>query len=324
MIKLHPRRILLKDREGRGEPVELESVERNLDLALRDCAIQERWLVDHTLVALQDCAAAMSGASTFDRDSLHLTVARMLVDAGYADVASRFAERSRIAEAVAGDASQAAWDSARVVALLEREFKSVRHLAPRLARKVSRRLESLGFSRVGDGLILELARHVLSEWSERERREERMANSGQWLMTPGFWQAALPPEVGALIEREALEIRPISELLPVVRLRLRLSRLFASGESRPLTDLRLFPVLAEACRVLAGGLESLLRQSGRADGKTRHPAHLTVLGLDRLLAAEFAGEGAGRRDRRRREIAGLFSEVLGRQLEHRVIVVFEG
>jgi len=250
MIQHFPQRVILKGGTASGGSLDLEHIEKLLVEALNDCAIQERWLVDHVLVALQDYTAMIADATErVDRQTLNTTVARMLVDAGYPDVAVRFAERARINDAVVDTEGKTGWDSERIEKILREHLSTVEHLIPRLESKVRNRLEKLGFRRVGDELVLELARHVLVEWSDHERREEK-SGGDEWLMTAGFWQAFFASETAEMLEDNVLEIRRVSELLPVARLRLSLDSLVLRCPDKPRTELELRPLLVRKCRLV--------------------------------------------------------------------------
>ncbi len=328
MIQLHPQRMLLKTPGGERESIDLSELESALDRALNICGIQASWLADHILVALQDYAAVMAAADGegLNKESLHHTLARMLLDAGYADVAASFAEQSRLQDAVAETEHRAAWDRPRVDTLLRQHLKTVQHLNPELGDKVVQRLQTLGFGRVGDTLIIEVARHILAEWGDVERTQETLeaAPRDDWLLAPGFWQTFLPPQVAALVEDEVIEIRQLSDLLPVVRLRFFIPKLVSRIEERPLTDLHLLPALVRAGREIGQAIECLVRQVNRSGKKEyRHPAHLTVIGLDTMLLAEFARESKSSLAKRRSEIVDVITKTINESLQHPLILSFQ-
>ncbi len=322
MIQWQPQQILVRDVSGRRRPVDLGVFERKLNRALADCGIQESWLVDHLLVSLQDYSAVVVGESTsLDEQSLHRTLARMLLDSGYADVAARFAEQCRVPDAVADIEGRAAWDTPRIEAVLRRHLQGVERLIPQLREGVGERLERLGFARAGDKLIVELARHLISQWGEHERERDKREVSGEWLLAPGFWRTFLPPSATHLLRSETVDIRPISNLLPVIRLRWSMPRMIGQIENRPLTELQLLPQLTETAHQVAAIIEALVSHlNEKKQGGTVHPAHLTIIGLETMLAEEFAGEGKSRNLRRQTEILSLISEILSRHLRHRLII----
>ncbi len=331
MIQLHPRRILLRNSEGERESVDLGDIEGALDRSLAVCGVRGSWLADHILVALRDYASVADGSdekSGWDQRSLQRILARMLIDAGYADVAAVFSDECRLRDESVEVEPRDGWDQRRIEALLRRELKAIEHLTPKLGELVAEKLHGLGLSRVADSLIVELARHLLSEWGECERRQESAlsAPKGDWLLAPGFWQTFLPASTAALVEDEILDIRPLSELLPVVRLRLFLSRLVAGIEERPLTELRLQPLLAHTAEEIAGAIENLVRHlRNRKEGGTYvHPAHLTICGLDHVLSSEFPAESKKVRQMRRQEIIDAFTRVMRQRLEHPLILKFQG
>ena len=297
MIELYSKRFLLPLTDSSHAPVDLETLALDLDRAQREVGIHESWLTDHVLAALCQFDASIRLIDEDNTDEqINRMIMSMLVDAGFPDVAARFAEIRSIELNIPEPANRRPWNSQRIRNVLVEHIGTSENTAARLADGIAERLRPLGFKRVGDALIIEIARHMLSDWSDRDTETvQPPRNRDGWLMPPGFWETFLPRTAAEFMEIGALVIRPVSRLLPVIRLDFHLVRFAEAQNLLPVAELSLHPALRQICPVLIDTLRSVREQVGKTHGAdiANHPAHLTVFGLDTLFA-NFAKSSAAR------------------------------
>jgi hypothetical protein len=314
MIELYSKRFLLPLPDSTQRPVDLESLALDLDRAQREAGIHESWLTDHILAALCQFDTSIGIIDEQNPDKqINRMIMSMLVDAGFPDVATRFAEVRRIELNIPEPANRRPWNHERIRNVLVEHIGTSEGTAGRLALDIAERLQQLGFKRVGDALIIEIARHMLSDWSDREAVQIEQTRPGDgWLMPPGFWETFLPQAAAELMERGLLVIRPVSQLMPVVRLDFHLARFTEARNLLPVAELTLHPAIRQTCPVLVETLVKVREQVGKTHGAdiANHPAHITVLGLDTLFA-NFAKSSAARaaaKDETRRILADNLSK----------------
>ncbi len=289
MIELYSKRFLLPLNDDTSMVLDLESLALDLDRAQRDAGLHEVWLTDHVIAALCQMESPNSAFSPEQWEAeTNRIVMRMLVDVGFADVASRFAAVRDVQLTMPEPENRCLWNAARVRRVLVEQVGTSEHVAGRLAEPVQEKLRSLGFNRVGDALIMEIAGHLLNEWSDRGVMRSEPSENG-WLMPPGYWDAFLPEHAGELVAAKIIVIRPISRLMPVVRLEFNLIRLADAEKLLPFAELTFMPALRRAAAALPQALKHVREQIEKNHGANiaGHPAHVQVEGMKQLLA-DFA------------------------------------
>lgn len=329
MIELYSKRFLLPMSDASRVPVDLGALAADLDRAQREAGIQESWLTDHVLAALCQLdftigEAVSGGVSSEDvGGETERMILRMLVDSGFPDVAERFAEIRRIELMVPEPANRRPWSQLRIRQVVVQHIGTSEATASRLAEGIVARLQALGFRSVGDALIVEVARHILSEWSDRAP-VERAERADGWLMPPGFWETFLPGPAAELVELRALVIRPISRLMPVIRMEFQVARFIEGKGLPPFAELAFLPALRTACRALVEALVQVREQVGTTYGAdiAKHPAHVTFTGLEEWIAnlANSRSDAAARF----REVRDLISSELSVPRAGTVLLRFAG
>src|SRR6056297_2762897 len=92
MIKLYSRTNLRDPQTGTSNTFDLEALQKDLRHAFQTSGISETWMADHILLTLtEQCRAHTSETEEDDTDAtIDFLVSRMLIDAGYPDVAHAF------------------------------------------------------------------------------------------------------------------------------------------------------------------------------------------------------------------------------------------
>ena len=285
MIKLYSRHALEHPQTGSELNFDLDGMRRDLEAAFAASGITETWMAEHILLTL----AEQSHDQTPDTDdddksstaatdtAVDFLVNRMLVDAGYPDVAQAFA-RLRNLPLPTLDLDAKPWSAARVSNLIRATMPLSESARKRLVPQVLHKLEALGFHPVGDELIRELGEHVLASLAKAERSQHE-APSG-WLAAPGYWGGSFPDETGELIAANILKIFPGSDLFPAPRITVDLKRLAQhTGSGDALTELEFFPKAQVACNAAAQAVEILLHQAGDKKTDTLPPGHVIIRGV---------------------------------------------
>lgn len=262
-------------------------------LAVRDCClavgVQETWLADQMELALDDffmARAERGGGDAIPASTeIDALVARLLLAAGYRDVAAEYSRRRQLQASPVADT--APWDTARIRRLLGQSYALPEAVIARLAQQVVRKLDGLGFRQVSDRLILELAGHLAgSRTPPGPAIPGLLESDSPWLLAAGFWKSAdgVAGPARRLCEAGILRPRPVSRLLPVPGVVLDLERL--ALEAGAVTEDDFWPRLHHvtlAVREILGVMDALLAETepDAAGGVPR----VLVTGFPALAAA---------------------------------------
>ena len=324
MIRLEAGRIEVADREGQRYILDLDTLHEQIVEAL-DCeAVPDRWLADHGVMAVQEYYENLTPdeRAAVTREKIDVLVAKMLVDAGYPDVAWRFAEQSDIHCSAVSASPQLAWDIERVHEVLRDGLNLAPSAAGELAERVYQRLQGLGFALVSDTLIQETGRHVLQNAARRWRSESRQ---GDWLMPAGYWQMFFPEKVATLVDRGILVIHPFDALFPLTWLTFDVAQL-ARERSRGavLTELRFLPALREGCMAVAEAIDKLKEcreeRTGAESAPTAVQIHVIVKGTDSVVKEGFRCDRKDDAARLQEEIHAIVDECIAVTHSRSVIV----
>ncbi len=275
--------------QGRPVTLDVESVRLDVRSCCLAVGVQETWLADQMELALDDFFMARSErggeAALPARGEVDALVARLLLAAGYRDVAAEYSRRRQLQASPVADT--AAWDAARVRRLLGQSYALPEAAIARLAQQVVRKLDGLGFRQVSDRLILELAGHLAGTRTPQGPAIPGLLESDSpWLLAAGFWKSAdgVAGSARRLCETGVLRPRPVSRLLPVPGVVLDLERL--ALEAGGATEDDFWPRLRHATlavRELLAVMDALLaeREPDASGGVPR----VVVTGFPALAAA---------------------------------------
>ncbi|MFA5205921.1 MAG: hypothetical protein WC708_16105 [Lentisphaeria bacterium] len=298
MIELYTGNFLVEE-NGRQLSLDLERLHTDVRNAGETAGVAGAWLADHALWAVEDYFHARrrqagNGAPPPPprREEVDRAVARVLTDAGYADVAAAFTRR-RSGTGPGGDdetgpAGQTPWDSTRLGAVLEELAPLSRERLKLLVHRVEAALLKLSLPRVTDDLIRHLGMNLQTSGPAPAAAAVVPPRESPWLLGPEFWRDRLPPEAcGNGSGRPWLIPHPVSRLSPAVRVTFDLAGLFPGRTGTPpLTELLFWPRLSQAVAglrtVTAAMQRELLAAVPAANGR---PVRVDVRGLPSITAA---------------------------------------
>lgn len=326
MIKLFSQRILVATDDGQFEALDVDALKKDLEESFHTVGVHEEWLAEQFVIVLEEQAAEAehAGAAGGDqsqpagRREIDLRLAKLLVDAGFPDVAAEFSKRRDVQWRTPPPATRAPWSPGRVSGVLKNHLPLSPHVWDELGEYVLRRLESLGLARVSDDLIRMIADHILEDLANLQR-QAATDNSG-WLMPPSYWNAYFHGAIAELIHDGVLTIHNISSLFPVIRVTFDLARLGHRRTDAPLTELAFLPYLQESAALVREALDELYRKTAAIDGSANRPAHLRINGLQSLVTKQFGELRKSRAEMLEQEIIGIVERHLMTGGRPRIIV----
>lgn len=298
MIKLYSRHTLTDARWGAEKSFDLDALREDLEKAFKTAGVNETWMADHIIVTLAaqstaDYSHNPSGNTQEQADQtkgVDFVVCRMLVDAGYPDVAHAFAELKRMSLPTASN-NGAPWTEARIENVLRDTIPLSESARKRLSKQVVKKLETLDFAKASDELIRQLGEHILTTCAETERKRHHSQATANWLAAPGYWEGCFAGETAKLITDGILDLRPGTDLFPAPRGSVFLDTLARlCAQDALLTELVFFPRAEKACCQAAEAIRQLLNQS-EADRSARPPGHLIVKGIRESIGHYFQVAG---------------------------------
>ncbi|MFO7821918.1 MAG: hypothetical protein R6V56_07705, partial [Lentisphaeria bacterium] len=311
MIKLYSRHSLPQPETGKQLPFDLEKLRQDLESAFQTSGIKETWMADHILLTLCEesnihVPPADDAEGIENQNSIDYIISRMLVDAGYPDVAHTFAKQRQLPIPDAA-ADALPWSPERIENVLRAKLTLSENARQRLVPHIVKKLELLGFRQVADNLICELGEHILSAYAQAERQKHD--SSTGWLVGPSYWETCLSAEAAHFIETGVLAIRPGSDLFPSPRATLNLARLAHTVANECLTELAFFPKAQQACKNAAEAIQQLLQEAATTQ-TAPPPAHLAVTGVTEAVDNFVTASSKVRRKRLREELQTAIRAIL--------------
>jgi hypothetical protein len=306
MIKVYSGHLLIREGSGR-RTFSSEELRRQLWECCQAVGFPQDWLADHISLLIEDYLLdqRLPGGELPSRAEVDRLVARVLVDAGYADVAAEYCRRQRLGPN-AWSASHSPWSAERVQRLLATTVPVTAEELSRLVLLTIQALGSLGFARVTDELVRELGVHLLAQGSDSSAAVTATKPASPWLLTSKQCESLLTPAAADLLRDSVVRLCPVSRLLPVLRLRVDLSRLGTRTASPPLTELAFLPALYHACQAVRDSLTALRNGIRDCEPITcLTPAQVTVAGLWHLVHDQFQCPAGARAAGLAREISGI-------------------
>lgn len=305
---------------------ELKRLREDLEKCFRSAGIREDWLLDHLLSSvaeqvLSDELKPSNGSEDNTGASLEQTVTKLLVDAGYPDVAARFSHIRSLAASLFFSSQHVAWNEERLHDIISKRLPLSDKACRNLVKRVAGQLRELDFRKASDNLINELAEHNLDALARKER--QKMHQVSDWLVTPGYWEAFFSNEVARLTRAGVLSIHPVSQLFPVPRLTLRFRKLVDNCLAEPVTELSLLPAVKNVCGRMAEVADILISQTSENHNSHNPQAHLLIEGLDETVA-EYLQPGSKKlREDIISEVTDIIRETLNNTSSSELIVLMQ-
>lgn len=321
----------LEQAAGRAQLEELQRLRKQLETCFSNAGIREDWLLDHLLMAVaervfEDSSETSLSVATKERDDtadeLGKIVTKLLVDAGYPDVAARFSHLRGLTTEKLLSSRHHPWDETRLFDLISKRLPLTDQAARTLARRLTVQLQELGFRNISDNLVYELAEHNLDELAQKERRKVSQ-EAADWLVTPGFWEAFFPSEIARLTRTGILRIQPVSQLFPVPRVTLQCDNLVEEFIEKPVTELSLLPALREVCHNIAEVVDILISQTGSDRKENDVQAYLVVQGLQNTVRKTLqpSSKKSGRQPIA--ELTEVIRKTLAENCPHELVVLVQ-
>ncbi len=304
MIKPAAGNLLLRDGDGLRS-FHARDLHDRIARCCRDTGMRDPWVAGHIVAFIEDYLQYLqqNGDALPSTTELDRMVAQVLVDAGYPEVAAEFVQDSGLAPFLGGDTPRGPWDRARIEQVLRRNLPLHPPALQRLTELTADRLERLGIEAVADSLIVQVARHIAPSVAAAITGRPAPEEGSPWLLRPDRWKDELPPAAAPFVHCGALEIKPVSRLLPAPRLRLDLERLGRLVQTDPLTQLAFYPLLMKCCRAATLVTQRIqVRIAGVDATGLSLPAALEVRRLGALLQERFTALSKGGRVRTAAEI----------------------
>lgn len=262
MIELYSSHHLITE-QGRRVSLDIGGIREDVRACCLAVGLQEPWIAEQMEMALEDffMARAERGEETAaGRGEIDELVANLLLAAGYRDVAAEYSRRRQVQVFSVADA--APWDAVRIRRLLAQSHALPEAAIDRLTHQVTEKLELLGLRQISDGLITELAGHLVGlQAPGGPTIPGLLPPDSPWLLAADFWKDAVSGPARRLCEAGILQPRPISRLLPVPSVVLDLSRLAEAKNGEPLTEIEFWSdlqLVAQAVHQILQIMDALL------------------------------------------------------------------
>ena len=287
MIELYSSNHLVLE-QGHRVSLDITGIRDEVRACCLAVGLSEPWIAEQMEMALEDffMARAEHGDEVIAaRAEIDELVARLLLAAGYRDVAAEYSRRRQVQ--VFSVADSAPWDAVRIRRLLDRSHALPEAAIDLLSRQVLIKLELLGLRQVSDRLISELAGHLVGLHAPGGPPiPGLLPPDSPWLLAADFWQDTVSGPARRLCEARILLPRPISRLLPTPVIVLDLARLVAVKKDGPLTEIEFWSdlqLVTQAAHQVLQLMDSLLVrvQPDAAEAKPR----VLVAGFSALVAA---------------------------------------
>ena len=271
---------------GRPVPLDLHALHTEMRTCCATVGLHESWLAEQAVAALEDSLLARpDDAPPLERTEIDRLITRLLLAAGYGDVAAEFCRRRKQAPFLLDASPTEPWDEVRLRNLFARRLPVASEILAALVRETCERLDRLGLTQVTDSLLIDLAVHLLRE----PGLVTPLPPNSPWLLLPEQVDALCRGTGAHLRRQEVLRLQPISRLLPTVRITLDLERLAATLGNPPLTELEFWPALLKAVRAARRSLEAVRRAlPSPARASADIPARVLVVGFP-ALARSYLG-----------------------------------
>lgn len=320
MIRVFSGNLLIREADE-CHMLDVDRLRQELQRSCRAVGVPDSWLSEHIALAAEEHLAQRqgSGSDMPSREDVDRLVVRLLTDTGYVDVAAEFCRRREIPpESMA--AGMSTWDLPRIRRVLAAALPFGREQLDTVGDSVAGRLQTLAFVEVTDRLITELAAHIA-----RETRPGLESDAGDddspWLFPPRQSAALLSSPEKELVQAGVIEIRPVSRLLPVARVRFDVAALGRHVGTEPLLELVFLPSLRQACMGVLRALDIIGDEvASRRSGSSERPARLFITGIERVVAEQFALSSPSRRRALAGELLSVVHHELTRRMDADVIV----
>lgn len=321
MIELSSNHRLVRE-HGTPVSLDLEAVRSEIRACCAQVGLRDGWLADQITLALEDyfLAGQHEQTSCPTREEIDHLICRLLVATGYAEVAGEFGRRRSVTLVDAADLAALPCSEARVQELLAKRLPLPAETVVALGTRVLEKLGDLGFARVTDTLVLEIAGQLVREPAAGIIAVE----SSPWLLPPGFWQGLLVGEPARLCRQEILQPLPVSRLLPAVRLVLELRHLAASAHTLPVTELQFWPRLHRATKAARRVLLLTREQVARSlPCYASTPSRIIVAGCAGLADAYMGPMTRAQARYLVREVRAVVQKDVGAGLEFPLLVTLQ-
>jgi len=324
MIKLYTGHGLPADINDYNGISELKNLREDLEECFRNTGIKETWILDHLLLTVvEECYDNGKNAieKNKNEDELDKMVTRLLVDTGYPDVAARFSRLRGLSANSFFSSRHLPWNEKRLHQVVSKRLPLSEKACQNLVKRLSGQLRTLAFQDVSDRLINELAEHNIDALARYER--EKTNQVSEWLITPGYWEAFFSDEVAQLTCNGILSIHPVSQLFSVPRITMRLVRLVENMLEKPVTELRMLPVVKTVCINMAEVADILIAQNSANRNTDNIEAYLLIEGLDKAIQGRLQPQTAKERNRLKEELTKLIRETLETHSKNELVVLMQ-
>jgi len=325
MIQLASQRYMVSTANGCQEAVDVEEIRQQLLASFQIVGFPEPSFAEHLLEVLQHELARHQamGVATETADGIDELVTRMLVNAGFGDVAAEYGRRRQLDMSSWAVGERCQWDHSSIVRLVQNSFPCSEASAVLLARAVEQQLGLLQIASFSEDLVRILAAHLLADTRHSPEQAPTAPtaptapDNGLWLFAADHWQQTLPEPGAQLLRNAIIEPALISRLYPRLQLTICLCRLPQWLQwTPPLTELEFFPALTAALKTMAAVVNSMHAQLCRsiAVGKPEQ-AHLLIQGLKPFCSHCFGNMTRSSAAALEHEVATLITADLGKHLD---------
>ena len=252
MIKLSYNCFISQDHNQTRDIINIQSLEERLHLALKDSGYFNIDLFQDVLSIVRDYASSHKEQELLTLEKLENLIFRVLSSSGLGGVARKFGD-SGARSLMCTDNEFVNPDQRFVEQMLNNNpffsDKPIEEISDLLISKLS----LLGFEKITDKLIIALAESICSNLQisgPQEVNKILYCNSTTSVLLQHAFLPLLDDNEECLITKGIIAIKPISLLLPVIKIEVILSRIDDNSDQPFLVELGFYPAFNEICAQL--------------------------------------------------------------------------
>ncbi len=319
MIQLASGHCLILQNNGRQSAFSFQELRKLLFECSRRCGINDEWTIENISLIIEEqlllCSQQNKPLAESEVDRM---ISSALTAAGFTDVAAEYQRRKNLKVPDLLCVNQMPWDHNRVLSVLEQALPLQKTEAVALTEKVTSAFRQLGFIKVTNEMIQQMAQHCLLQESAAEPAKRKETVS--WLFLPEYWQSKLKPEENHAVETKIITICPIARVLPTPRIKLDLARLAIERQIQPFLEMAFLPVLREYSKMLPNLFNMVSREIPTVLFEQEQKPHLLVTGFKLLVINGLASTSRRKTEEFRQFIYSIMENDVMLQLNGNLLV----
>ena len=286
MIKLSHNSFVSRTYPHAYDVINIESVEERLHRAFKESGYFNTDVYQDVLSTVADYVLLRGEYERLTLEKLENLIVRILTSSGLDDIAHKFSKKGEEQSLTSNDEEIINLDEVGVKQLLKRHAFFTDKPVDEISDFIVTKLSSLGLERVTGKLVIALAENLYTAVTVCSCQEGGNASKDSMapILLPQAIRSLLDHDEEMLIARGIITIKPISLLLPVVKIQVMLSRVVNKTDQSQLFELEFYPAFDQLC----ARLKTIVVKLSAYLNKTKFPL---TKSRDKVEILFYAGTG---------------------------------